>query len=109
MILSSHLVSDLERTCDYLIVLVDSRVRLAGDLEEIVTTHVRLSGPRDAAYPGELVTASHTDVQSTLVVRYAGPIADPLWTVGKLSLEDIVLAYMAPPVREPARTLEAVR
>ena len=31
MILSSHLVSDLERVCDYLIVLVASRVRVAGD------------------------------------------------------------------------------
>jgi ABC-2 type transport system ATP-binding protein len=109
VILSSHLVSDLERTCDYLVVLVDSRVRLAGELEDILASHVRLSGPRDAGHPGELVTASHTDVQSTYVVRYGGPIADPAWTVGQLSLEDIVLAYMQRQ-REPApRALETVR
>ncbi len=109
VILSSHLVSDLERTCDYLIVLVDSRVRLAGDLEDIVASHVRLSGPRDAGYPGELVTATYTDVQATYVVRYGGPIADPAWTVGQLSLEDIVLAYMARPSAAEPAPLEAVR
>ncbi|MBE2315986.1 ABC transporter ATP-binding protein [Solirubrobacter sp. CPCC 204708] len=109
VILSSHLVSDLERVCDHLIVLVASRVRLAGDLDDIVSGHVRVSGPRDAGHPGELVTASHTDVQSTYVVRYDGPIADPTWNVGHLSLEDIVLAYMEQR-REPAvRELESVR
>jgi len=109
VILSSHLVSDLERTCDYLVVLVDSRVRLAGDMDDIVGSHVRLSGPRDLGHPGELVSARHTDVQSTMVVRYDGPIADPAWTVGKLSLEDIVLAYMERPTAAEPRALEAVR
>lgn len=109
VILSSHLVSDLERTCDYLIVLVDSHVRLAGELDDILGSHVRLSGPRGAGHPGELVTARHTDVQSTYVVRYRGPIADPAWTVGQLSLEDIVLAYMERRTEPAARELEAVR
>jgi ABC-2 type transport system ATP-binding protein len=109
VILSSHLVSDLERTCDHLIVLVASRVRLAGDMDDITGSHVRLSGPRDAGHPGELVTASHTDVQSTYVVRYDGPIADPMWTVGRLSLEDIVLAYMEQRAQPAERALEAVR
>jgi ABC-2 type transport system ATP-binding protein len=109
VILSSHLVSDLERTCDYLVVLVDSHVRLAGDLEDIVRSHVRLSGPRDTGHPGELVTAKHTDVQSTYVVRYDGPIADPTWSVGRLSLEDVVLAYMERRTESVPRALEAVR
>jgi ABC-2 type transport system ATP-binding protein len=109
VILSSHLVSDLERTCDYLVVLVESRVRLVGELEDILASHVRLSGPRGAGHPGELVTASHTDVQSTYVVRYRGPIADPAWTVGQLSLEDIVLAYMERRREPAAPALEAVR
>jgi ABC-2 type transport system ATP-binding protein len=49
VILSSHLVSDLERVCDYLIVLVDSRVRVAGEVEELLGTHHRVTGPRDHA------------------------------------------------------------
>src|SRR4029077_14279050 len=38
IVLSSHLVADLERVCDYLVVLVDSRVQLAGDVDELVAT-----------------------------------------------------------------------
>jgi ABC-2 type transport system ATP-binding protein len=97
VILSSHLVSDLERVCDYLIVLVASRVRVAGEVEELLNTHVRLTGPRvDVAGLGvEVIEASHTDRQSTLIVRTDTPIDDPQWTVEKLSLEDLVLAYMA--------------
>jgi ABC-type Na+ transport system ATPase subunit NatA len=37
--LSSHLVSDLERVCDYLIVLVASRIVLAGDFGELMASY----------------------------------------------------------------------
>lgn len=47
--LSSHLVANLERVCDYLVVLVDSRVQLAGDVEELLAQHHRLVGPRREA------------------------------------------------------------
>ena len=46
VVLSSHLVSDVERACDYLVVLVDSRVQVAGDIEHLLATHHRLTGPR---------------------------------------------------------------
>jgi len=36
---SSHLVSDIERVCDYLIVLVASRVRVAGDVGRLLAAH----------------------------------------------------------------------
>ena len=98
VVLSSHLVSDLERVCDYLIVLVASRVQLAGDLETLLATHHRLTGARrdPATLPADqhVVAASHTDRQSTLLIRTEAPIYDPAWTVGQLSLEDLVLAYM---------------
>jgi ABC-2 type transport system ATP-binding protein len=101
VVLSSHLVSDLERACDYLIVLVDSRVRVAGEVEELLATHHRLSGPRrdPARLPADqhVVAASHTDRQSTLIVRTDAPIHDPAWTVSQLGLEDLVLAYMSKP------------
>src|SRR6266581_4730695 len=48
VVLSSHLIADLERTCDYLIVLVASRVQVAGPAEELLATHHLLSGPRRA-------------------------------------------------------------
>ena len=105
VVLSSHLVSDLERACDYLIVLVDSRVRVAGEVDELLATHHLLTGPRrdPARLPGDqhVVAASHTDRQSTLIVRTAAPIHDPAWTVSELTLEDLVLAYMQGPGPTP--------
>jgi ABC-2 type transport system ATP-binding protein len=98
VVLSSHLVSDIERVCDYLIILVASKVRLAGDVEDLLASHHRLVGPRcDPAAVGDsqvVLEASHTERQSTLLVRSEGPVADPAWTIEAVSLEDLVLAYM---------------
>jgi ABC-2 type transport system ATP-binding protein len=99
VVLSSHLVSDLERVCDYLIVLVDSHVRVAGEVSELLASHHRLSGPRrdSRTLPAnhELIEESHTDKQSTLLVRTDEPILDPAWSVTPITLEDLVLAYMS--------------
>jgi ABC-2 type transport system ATP-binding protein len=101
VVLSSHLISDLERACDYMIVLVDSRVRVAGPVDELLATHHLLSGPRrdPASLPAglEVISASHTDVQTTLLVRCSGPVFDPAWMVSEVGLEDLVLAYMKRP------------
>lgn len=99
VVLSSHLVSDLERVCDYLIVLVDSHVRVAGEVSDLLASHHRLSGPRrdPPTLPAsqEVIEESHTDKQSTLLVRMDGPILDPVWSVTPVTLEDLVLAYMS--------------
>jgi ABC-2 type transport system ATP-binding protein len=101
VVLSSHLISDLERVCDYVIVLVDSRVRVAGPADELLATHHLLSGPRrdPASLPDglDVISASHTNVQTTLLARTRGPVFDPAWTVSEVSLEDLVLAYMKQP------------
>jgi ABC-2 type transport system ATP-binding protein len=98
VLLSSHLVADLERVCDYLVVLVESRVQVAGEVDELLASHHRLTGPRHDvdALPRDqhVIEESHTDRQSTLLVRCDGPVLDPSWTVEQLDLEDLVLAYM---------------
>ena len=98
VVLSSHLISDLERVCDYVVVLVDSRIRVAGPVDELLATHHLLSGPRrdPAALPDglDVISASHTNVQTTLLARTSGPVFDPAWTVSEVGLEDLVLAYM---------------
>jgi len=113
VVLSSHLVSDLERVCDHIVVLVDSRVRVAGDVETLLASHHRLTGPRreTGTLPADqhLVSASHTDRQTTLVVRTEAPILDPAWAVGQLGLEDLVLAYMERPDAGRSPALEVVR
>ena len=99
VVLSSHLVADLERVCDYLIVLVASQVRVAGQVSDLLASHRRLSGPRrdPGSLPAgqEVITESHTDKQSNLLVRTDGPVLDPAWAVTPVSMEDLVLAYMS--------------
>ncbi|MFI0020321.1 MULTISPECIES: ABC transporter ATP-binding protein [Streptomyces] len=116
VVLSSHLVSDVERTCDYVIVLVDSQVQVAGDIDDLVASHHRLTGPRrdPAALPSgqHVISASHTDRQTTLLVRTETAVHDPSWSVTPLGLEDIVLAYMTRPAdafRDTRPALEVLR
>lgn len=115
VILSSHLVSDVERSCDYLVVLVDSRVQVSGDIDHLLATHHRLTGPRRDldTIPSEqhVISASHTDRQTTLLIRTEAPILDPAWAVSELSLEDLVLAYMGRSATQEAThpTLEVLR
>ena len=116
VVLSSHLVADLERVCDYLIVLVSSRVRLTGEVDDLLATHHLLTGPRrdPATLPQgqQVIQASHTDRQTTLLVRTDSPVRDPAWTVGQVGLEDVVLAYMSQATRteeKPRPALEVQR
>ena len=105
IILASHVVGDLERICDYLIILVGSRVRLVGDIEELLASHHQLIGPRrDPASlsDGEVITVRHTERQTTLLVRAQRPVDDPAWTVTDISLEDLVLAYMKTDMANPS-------
>jgi ABC-2 type transport system ATP-binding protein len=107
IVLSSHLVTDLERVCDYLIVLVASRVRIAGDVSALLASHHRLSGSRrdPGTLPAgqEVIEESHTDKQTTLLVRTNEPVHDPAWAVTPVSLEELVIAYMNPANEIPAR------
>ena len=105
VVLSSHLISDIERVCDYLIVLTASRVRLAGETEELLASHHRLTGPRrdDRALPAswDVIEESHVGKQSTLLIRTEEPVLDPAWTIRPVTLEDMVLAYMSQPGDAP--------
>ena len=99
VILSSHLTADLERVCDYVVVLVSSQVEIAGDVNDLLGSHHRLSGVRrdSASLPADwvVIEESHTDKQSTLLVRTNGPILDPSWIVKPVTLDDLILAFMS--------------
>jgi ABC-2 type transport system ATP-binding protein len=101
VILSSHLLADLERICDHLIVLSASRVQVLGPVADLLAHHRLLVGPRDEGSepPGvdAVVQRSDTERQSSLLVRTRAPIADPRWAVHEVSLEDLVLAYLRQP------------
>ena len=118
VVLSSHLVADLERICDYLVVLTASHVQVAGEVPDLLASHRRLSGPHRASesLPSsfEVIEESHTDKQSVLLVRSDEPftILDPAWSVTPVTMDDLVLAYMrqARDVKVPQRSpLEVLR
>jgi ABC-2 type transport system ATP-binding protein len=98
VVLSSHLIGDLARVCDYLIVLTDAHVQIAGPIDRLLATHHRVTGtPRDLArLPTDWEVVSHQDTehQTTLLVR-AERLDDPTWTVTPVGLEDVVLAYLS--------------
>jgi ABC-2 type transport system ATP-binding protein len=108
VVMSSHLVADLERVCDYLIVLVASRVQVAGPVDELLASHHILTGPRrdaSALPPGQhVITDSHTGRPSTFVVRSSGPVDDATLSADSIDLEDLVLAYMGAPGRPGRRS-----
>jgi ABC-2 type transport system ATP-binding protein len=98
VVMSSHLVSDLERICDYLVVLVASRIQVARPVSDLLARHHLISGSSvdPAALPGdaEVVSAARSVGQTTLLARAAEIPEHPGWTVTRPSLEDVVLAYM---------------
>ena len=108
VVLSSHLLGDLERVCDYLIVLVASRVQVAGPVTELLACHRMWASHNPSPMPAswQVISASGTARPGTLLVRARGPVHDSAWTASQITLEDLVLAYMsraaAAPGHEPA-------
>jgi ABC-2 type transport system ATP-binding protein len=100
VVIASHVVADIERVCDHIVLLVDGRVKLAGDVEELVGSHRLLTGARRplGTIRGveRVVRERHSGRQLTLLVRVEYPIHDPSWSVDEIDLEELLLAYMAP-------------
>jgi ABC-2 type transport system ATP-binding protein len=98
VVLSSHLVTDLERVCDHLILLAGSRVQLCGDIDTLLAGHKVLIGPRESAAQIErthkVVQTVATARLSTLLVRLNGPVTDPAYQAEDVAFEELVLAYM---------------
>jgi ABC-2 type transport system ATP-binding protein len=98
VVLSSHLLADLERVCDHLILLAASRVQLCGDIDTLLAEHQVLVGPRKDTTAIErdhtLVEAVRTARQTTLLIRRKGPVIDPAFEAADVGLEELVLGYM---------------
>jgi ABC-2 type transport system ATP-binding protein len=98
VVLSSHLVADMERVVDHIILLSASQVQLCGDIDALLAEHRVLVGPRKdtaaIARTHTIVQAVHTARQTTLLVRGNAPVIDPAWETSEVGLEEMVLAYM---------------
>ena len=101
VLFSSHVVSELERICDYLVVLSSGQVQVAGAVDELLAGHKLLVGPTaNADAVGErlpVVREQRAEAQAQLLVRDAGPAAPPGWEAHAVGLEELVLAYLRRP------------
>ncbi|OZM73690.1 ABC transporter ATP-binding protein [Amycolatopsis antarctica] len=103
VLMSSHVVSDLVDTCDWLVVLNGGQVQVSGDIDELLACHRVLSGPAGLAegVAGRLsvVTGTRGERQATLLIRNGTepPVLDPQWTQRPAGLEEMVLAYLRSP------------
>lgn len=110
VVLSSHLITDLERVCDHLIVLGSGRVQVFEPIDDLIATHKLLIGP-PRPHPRisgveRVVSVSKSERQATLLVRTDGDILEPAWAQHAVSLEDIVLAYLADADRDELLAVE---
>ncbi|MFI5606457.1 ABC transporter ATP-binding protein [Amycolatopsis sp. NPDC051903] len=97
VVLSSHVVAELERLCDYVVVLEHGRVVLAGDVDELMTAHTLLTGPSSTVdeVGGRVVSVEHRGSAASLLVRGPNPAPPPRWRAEPVSLETLVLHHLA--------------
>jgi len=101
VVLSSHVLAELERVADYLILLSRGRVQVAGEVDDLLASHLVLTGP--AAEAGRyaerpVVHVRRGEAQAHLLVRAsADDPVPPGWEAHPVGLEELVLAYLREP------------
>jgi ABC-2 type transport system ATP-binding protein len=99
VLLSTHQTSDLHGLADRLLVLVDGRCTLTGEVDDLMAAHAVIEGPGSALpVPDEAVVARESDAaRSRATVRRAAlpQHLHPAWSVAPLSLEQLVLDHLS--------------
>ncbi|MFG2955916.1 ABC transporter ATP-binding protein [Streptomyces sp. NPDC048291] len=105
--MSSHVVAELEDSCDHLLLIGGGRVRLAGEIDDLLAAHARVAaGAGTDLAPHTVVDSRTTGRQLTALVRPAGPLpAD--WRTDAPSLEELVLAHLRNPEAPALTAVEA--
>jgi ABC-2 type transport system ATP-binding protein len=117
VVLSSHVLAELERVADYLVLLSSGSIQVVGDVEDLLATHRLLTGPASEyeRYPERwnVVHARRAPSQAHLLVRGNGT-SDPVpsgWEAHSVTLEELALAYLREPTAAafpgPARRRDA--
>jgi ABC-2 type transport system ATP-binding protein len=100
VLFSSHVIAELERICDYLVVLLSGRVQIAGDIDELRASHRIVTGPRGwlGHAPAEVVSATDATGRTTALVRLrAGMGLGPGLEVSEPTFDELALGYLAAP------------
>jgi len=115
VLLSSHVLVELERVADYLILLSRGRVQVAGEVDDLLASHRVLTGPAaetDTYAERPVVHVRRGEAQAHLLVRAtADDPVPPGWEMHPVGLEELALAYLREPgaaaLPGPARSRDA--
>jgi ABC-2 type transport system ATP-binding protein len=108
IVMSSHVVAELEDSCDHLLLIGDGQVRIAGEIDELLTAHARVSAPAETVLdPHTVVESRTTGRQLTALIRPSAPLSAD-WRTGPPTLEELVLSYLRNPQAPTAKTPETV-
>ncbi|MGW2087865.1 ABC transporter ATP-binding protein [Streptomyces sp. NPDC001880] len=97
IVMSSHLLTELEGTCDYLLLVDGGRVRLGGETEDLLAAHTLLTGPVRDTGPHTVVESRTAGRLQTALVRRQGPVDTDVWEATEPSLEELLLAHLRSP------------
>jgi ABC-2 type transport system ATP-binding protein len=97
VVMSSHVIAELESCCDHLLLLADGQAQLAGDCEEILAAHRTLTGTGADFAPHTVVEERPAGRGRTALVRPHGEPDTDVWEVEQPSLEEITLAHLRNP------------
>jgi ABC-2 type transport system ATP-binding protein len=113
VLLSSHVLSELERVADHLVLIARGRVRLDGPVEDLLASHRFVTGGRDAAMDPQwrpVQAAAAAAQQNLLVAIDPGRALPPGWQDRSVTLEELAMAYLresalvrSEPALEPVR------
>jgi ABC-2 type transport system ATP-binding protein len=112
VVIASHVISELERLCDWLIVLTGGRLQLAGPVDDLLAAHQVLTVPRqtpDADLPGIPISRVDSDRHSTVLVAAdyvrMAQTRQPRWEAEPPGFEQLILAYLQrPPLGAPGES-----
>lgn len=101
VVLSSHVLAELERVADYIILLSRGRVQVAGTVDDLLSSHRLLTGPAaqaDSYAERPVVHARRAQAHAHLLVQAGADDPVPLgWEVHSIGLEELALGYLREP------------
>jgi ABC-2 type transport system ATP-binding protein len=106
VVLSSHVVADIDGVCDHVVVLAEGRVRLAGEVEQALAGHLVAMGTAGdvRALDGpEVIEVRAAGRDATALIRSAGPVPPGGLAWHRPSLEELLLGYLRAAEPEPKR------
>jgi ABC-2 type transport system ATP-binding protein len=116
VLMSTHMVSEMDTVCDYLVTITGGRVRLAGEIDALLAAHTVLLGhgqgqnPSAELLPHTVVSCDRSGGHVTALVRPEGPVGGK-WIQHRPHLEELLIAYLGvpdiPPLITPSARVDA--